>query len=180
MNITRDSEAMTGGLWPFSLTFYERPGIAAALIALQDGAGLDVNLILFAIWHGLSGRGRLDERAADAADRAVCPIRVDVIEPLRALRRRLRTAADADIQLLRDRVKALEIDAERATQERLAALAGPAFNADCAEYLADAEANLARYVGPATAQGDGAKVIRGELKRFAGQALSHLPARPSA
>ena len=50
----RDEEA----LWRFSLAFYARPGVAEALIALQDRAGLDVNLMLFALWLGVSGRSR--------------------------------------------------------------------------------------------------------------------------
>jgi len=181
MNTAGDPGAARSRLWSFSLEFYERPGVAAALTALQDGAGLDVNLILFAMWLGLAGGGRLDEQGHDAADRAVCGIRVDVIEPLRALRRRLKTAAAADIQRLRERIKTIEIDAERAAQDRLAALAGPAFRADQAERLADAEANLARVLGPAAAQGEAAAVIRDELKRFAETAVSPLwPVRPSA
>ena len=43
--------------WRFSLAFYERPGVADALIALQDCDGFDVNLVLFALWLGVSGRG---------------------------------------------------------------------------------------------------------------------------
>jgi uncharacterized protein (TIGR02444 family) len=42
--------------WCFSLAFYERPGVADALIALQDRDGFDVNLVLFALWLGISGR----------------------------------------------------------------------------------------------------------------------------
>ena len=38
--------------WRFSLALYARPGVAEALIALQDRAGLDVNLILFGLWVG--------------------------------------------------------------------------------------------------------------------------------
>ena len=45
--------------WRFSLAFYERPGVPDALIALQDRDGFDVNLILFALWLGISGRGLL-------------------------------------------------------------------------------------------------------------------------
>ena len=50
-----DNEA----LWRFSLAFYARPGVSEALIGLQDRAGLDVNLVLFALWLGVSGRSRL-------------------------------------------------------------------------------------------------------------------------
>ena len=50
-------------LWEFSLDFYARPGVSAALIELQDRAGLDVNLILFALWLGARhGRRRAGGR----------------------------------------------------------------------------------------------------------------------
>jgi uncharacterized protein (TIGR02444 family) len=175
MTRASNPETASSGPWSFSLAFYERPGVAAALIALQDGANLDVNLILFAIWLGLSGRGRVDERRMEGADQAIHAIRLDVIEPLRALRRRLKPSGDADIQGLREMIKTLEIDAEKAAQKRLALLAGPVSTAHRAERLADAEANLALYLGPAAAQGSAAAVIRGQLKLFAQDALS--PAR---
>jgi uncharacterized protein (TIGR02444 family) len=181
MNASGNPEAAGGELWSFSLAFYQRSGVAAALIALQDGGGADINLILFAIWLGLTGRGRLDDVGADAAEHAVCAIRVDVVEPLRALRRRLKAIADADIQRLREAIKALEIDAERVAQFRVAALAGPVLKADGGKRVADAEANLVRCLGPTAAQNAAATIIRDELKRFADDPLSPLrPARPSA
>ena len=51
-------------LWRFSLAFYASPGVAQALIALQDRDQLDVNLMLFALWLGVSGRGRLSSPSA--------------------------------------------------------------------------------------------------------------------
>lgn len=174
------SRACEDELWPFSLAFYERPAIAEALVDLQEEAGLDVNLILFAIWVGLSGRGSLDERDLKVADQAIRTMRVDVIEPLRQLRRRLKPAPDAGIQRLRDKIKAPEIDAEKAAQERLAALVAPASKSDFAERLADAEANFALYLQPAAAQSKTATIIRDELRRFVDEPLSpRSSARPS-
>ena len=180
MNIASNPGDASSELWVFSLVFYEQPDVKSALLALQDGAGLDVNLILFALWLGLSGRGRVDDRAVDAADRSVRVLRAEVIEPLRALRRRLKSAADADILRLREGIKALESEAEKAAQERLAALAGPAGKTDASVCLADAEANLALYCGPRTA-GPHAAIIRRELSRFAEKPLLLVrPVRPSA
>ena len=106
--------------WRFSLVFYALPGVAAALIALQDRDGFDVNVILYALWLGLA-RGHA-MKAADlaAAEAAAAPLREAVVVELRALRRRLRAHPDADVQALRGRVQAVEISAERAVQERLA------------------------------------------------------------
>jgi uncharacterized protein (TIGR02444 family) len=44
-------EAATVGaaFWRFSLALYARPGVAAALLGLQDRAGRDVNLVLYTL-----------------------------------------------------------------------------------------------------------------------------------
>src|SRR5580700_6044309 len=55
--------------WRFSLAFYERPGVAEALITLQDRDGFDINLILFALWLGISGHGPLGGDTLAAAER---------------------------------------------------------------------------------------------------------------
>ncbi|HUC73132.1 MAG TPA: TIGR02444 family protein [Stellaceae bacterium] len=180
-NTTGDTPDAGAEFWSFSLAFYARPCAPAALIALQDGAGCDANLILFAIWLGLSGRGQLDEHGASTADRALQAIRDDVIEPLRVLRRRLKPAADADIQRLRQAIKALEIEAERAAQDRLASLAGPASDGDPVQRLTDAKVNLALYLALRKVSGAQAAIIENELKRFAEEALRPWqPVPPSA
>ena len=107
--------------WRFSLAFYSRPGIAEALIGLQDRAGLDVNLILFAIWRGIAHGHRLDERELTTAETAVAPLHRKAIGPLRELRRRLKGESDPDLQALRKRIAALELAGERRAQFRLAA-----------------------------------------------------------
>src|SRR5438552_10158709 len=77
------------GLWSFSLKFYAHAGVAEALIALQDRDNVDVNLILFALWLGISGRAGLTGAGLAAADEAVRTIRAEIVAPLRALRRKL-------------------------------------------------------------------------------------------
>jgi uncharacterized protein (TIGR02444 family) len=156
-----------GGLWEFSLDFYARPGVPEALIELQDRAGLDVNLTLFALWHGLSGRGRLDDERLAIADQAARAIQTEIVMPLRALRRRFRTDPDADIQSLRESIKALELDAEKIAQARLAGCAGPvATDVDPVERLAAARANLTLSLGADQAHGPAAGVIRRALEEL--------------
>ena len=121
-----DAASARAELWRFALGYYAQPGVAAALLALQDRERLDVNLILFALWHGLSGRGRLDRAGLAAADRTVGALRSELIEPLRALRRRLKPHPDPDIRSLREAVKAIEIEAEQVALHRLAANAASA------------------------------------------------------
>jgi uncharacterized protein (TIGR02444 family) len=154
-------------LWCFSLAFYQRRGVPEALIALQDHHGCDVNLMLFSLWHGVSGRSRLTSKELVMADQIARPIRADIVEPLRALRRKLRSDPDPDVQRLREGVKALELAAERVIQDRLARLAGPpASDADPAKRATVAHANLALYLGPERTRSPEAATVREALAAF--------------
>ena len=155
------------GLWSFSLKFYAHAGVAEALIALQDRDNVDVNLILFALWLGISGRAGLTGAGLAAADEAVRTIRADIVAPLRALRRKLRSDPDSDVQQLREGVKRLELAAERIVQHRLARLVGtPTAGIDPAVGRAAAYANLALYLSPEIASSAEAAVIRNALEAF--------------
>ena len=114
-------ELAAEGLWRFSLMVYARPGVAGALIGLQDRSGHNVNLMLFGLWLGLCEATRLDAAGLARAKTAIGRIVRDVVAPLRQLRRALRADPDPDIHALRQRVLALEIAAERRAQARLAA-----------------------------------------------------------
>ena len=153
--------------WQFSLAFYELPDVAQALLALQDRDGLDVNLMLFALWLGITGRRRLGADLLAAADRTTATVRREVVEPLRSLRRRLRQYPAKDIQKLREGVKTLEFEGEKLVQTRLARLAGPARKGVSREdRLAAADANLALYLDPQSARSAEAAVILGALDGF--------------
>jgi uncharacterized protein (TIGR02444 family) len=150
-------------LWRFSLALYARPGVAEALIALQDRAGCDVNLVLFALWLGAARGHRVDPAELAAAGTAAAPIGRDIVGPVRQLRRRLKTAPATDLQDLRRRLLALELAAERHVQYRLAdAAAAPISTGDRGE---TAEANLALALG-AEAQSPEASVLRRALARL--------------
>src|SRR5437763_7813865 len=111
-------------LWRFSLALYARPGVAAALLALQDRAGHDVNLMLYALWLGVCQRRRLEAAELAAAAAATQALNSEAVAPLRQLRRRLKEAPDAELAALRRRALRLELAAERLVQYRLAALTG--------------------------------------------------------
>ena len=150
--------------WRFSLSFYARPGVAPALIALQDRAGRDVNLILYALWLGIARGCALDAAGLIAAEAAAAPLRDAVVAELRALRRRLRPDPDPDIQALRRRIQALEIAAERSVQYRLAGALPP-----CGEPAGDraavAAANVAAYLGREAASAE-ADTLREAVSAF--------------
>ena len=149
--------------WRFSLAFYARPGVAEALIALQDRAGCDVNLILFALWRGVAHGHRLNDAELAKAEAAIAPLRRDVIEPLRRLRRSLQAYNHPDVQALRRRVGALELAAERRAQSRLAAtIVGPVASG---ERNAAAETNFVLCLG-AAAQSSETGTLRQALLDF--------------
>ena len=155
--------------WRFSLAFYERPGVADALIALQDRDGFDVNLVLFALWLGISGRGTLSGDALATAERAAGTLRSEIVEPLRRLRRQLRHHPDRDVQRLREGVKALEVAGEKLVQQRLARLAGSggAKTEPGGRRRTAAHANLALYLGGEGVRSKEATVIEEALDAFA-------------
>jgi uncharacterized protein (TIGR02444 family) len=112
-------DASAESFWRYSLMIYAQPGVAEALIGLQDRAGHNVNLILFGLWLG-SCEATLDTAGLARARAAIAAIDRDVVAPLRLLRRTLKDHPDPDIRELRRRVLALELAAERRAQARLA------------------------------------------------------------
>lgn len=138
-----DSE-ISGAFWRFSLDIYGRPGVAAACLDLQERHGRDVNLVLFAAWIGIAGRGRLTDADFAAAEDAIAPWRRAVVEPLRAVRRHVKESGRATLY---EALKAAELDAEHAAQDRLEALVAPTGSRPGATRLDDALANVARYLG---------------------------------
>src|SRR5437763_14635939 len=144
----------------FSLALYARPNVAEALIALQDRAGCEVNLLLFALWLGATRGHRLDPAELTAAAAAITPISGEIVAPLRQLRRRLKPDAAPDAQDLRRRIAGLELAAERRLQHRLAAAVSQSAATD--ERAAAAEANLALVLG-AEAKSPESAVLRDAL-----------------
>jgi uncharacterized protein (TIGR02444 family) len=143
--------------WNFSLGFYSRPGVSPACLELQDRHGRDVNLVLYACWVGLSGRGRLTEADLARAAATNDPWRHAVIEKLRAARRAIKEQA-AEAAQFYSMVKAVELEAERLAQQRLAALA-PGMTTDAAVRRADATANLTLYLENKAARGAAAAIF---------------------
>lgn len=118
--------AAAESFWRFSLALYSRPKVAEACIELQDGAGVDVNVLLFLLWA--AGRGRkLSAQEVRRYITAVGDWRTSVVVPLRTARRSLRAPPSAieraGAAKLRALVKKVELEAERLQQCALASLA---------------------------------------------------------
>ena len=135
-------------LWRFSLEVYRRPGVANACIALQDEHGVDVNVLLCLLWLAAAGR-RVSPAEVRAIDAGVAQWRDAVVVPLRALRRGLRTPPPLSdpgaTEALRERVKAVELEAERLEQEELQALSTSAPLGLAGDAAGAAAGNVAAY-----------------------------------
>ncbi|OAE12099.1 TIGR02444 family protein [Pseudomonas simiae] len=114
---------MCADLWSFALSTYARPGVEAACLRLQD-QGADVCLLLCGAW--LERRGvALEPERIQALQQVALPWQKNVVEPLRQMRAQWRAMAQQDLPLaaLRERVKSLELEAERELLARLEVLA---------------------------------------------------------
>jgi uncharacterized protein (TIGR02444 family) len=160
--------ANDSAFWRFSLRFYALPDVAPACLALQDEANVDVNLMLFLLFLAENGRAITRDDVA-RLDASIAPWRTEVVEPLRAIRRRLKSGigeiSAASSEGLRNMVKKIELEAERLEQARLenAApnLGKPAARSDAAS------ANLAAYEAHLGGLPDGPKALI--LKAFSAQ-----------
>jgi uncharacterized protein (TIGR02444 family) len=147
MNDTQTPTATTP-FWRFSLKFYGQPGVSDACIALQDGCGVDVNLLLFLFWLA-SERQALSPDEVKKLDATIKSWRELTIIPIRDTRRKLKGAKTfvdpAKQEALRDKVKAVELEAEKLQQEALYAFtqSGP-LGTEAAPPVA-ARGNVAAY-----------------------------------
>ena len=135
---------MTGdnAFWIFSLRVYEAPGVEAECIAMQDGFGVDVNLLLFCAWLAIERGIALTLDDLQHCERAARDWNARAVRPLRASRGALKGLAGAED--IRSQVKILELTAERLEQEMLYAFAvqrwparGPAAGRDALTHNLD-------------------------------------------
>lgn len=120
--------------WDFSNRVYRHPLTRETLLSLQNTHQLDANLLLFCCWHAHT-RGRL---AADIIQQALAfshPWANQVVRPLRAARSWMKHHGPAPYgsgtgtgdmtsrhQQLRERIKALELQAEHLQEDMLESL----------------------------------------------------------
>jgi len=135
--------------WRFSLAFYSTPGVAPACIELQDQAGVDVNVLLFLLWQATEQR-TYDAAAIAEIEGLIGPWRDMAVVPLRAVRRALKSPppvmAKDVAESFRDRVKAVELEAERLQQEAMTEIGrSRRYGRDAASAEEAARASVAAY-----------------------------------
>ena len=85
-----ESPSSGSPFWRFSLRFYRQREVADACIALQEEAGVDVNLLLFLLWHATQKRTLSPAQIAEL-ERRIAPWRDTTVIPLRTMRRVLKS-----------------------------------------------------------------------------------------
>ena len=115
-------------LWDWAVRAYASDGVSEACLHLQDAAGQNVPLLLWAAWAARTGRDP-DADTLEAACDIARACQETAIAPLRDVRRALKgrhpDLEDADREAVRTEVKAVELEAERRLLAALEALSPP-------------------------------------------------------
>ena len=111
-----------GSFWNFSVDLYSKPKVESACLKLQNIFGLDVNNVLFCIWHGYS-RGIFSHSTLEKLVGFSIPWRTNVINPVRSTRTWMKSNSylfkysEEKFETDRNKIKELELGAERLQQE---------------------------------------------------------------
>jgi len=122
--MTDDATDIAEACWAFALQLYQRPSASTICLKLQAEAGVDVMMLLVAIF-AVTRRGLRLSPADIAEMSAVCePWRDQIVQPLRRVRTILKAggpvAPGERIEVLRGQIKASELAAERLENDLLA------------------------------------------------------------
>ena len=113
------SSAGDSRFWQFSLDFYSSSRVQRACLELQDRAGVDVNVLFFALFLATQRR-KLSRTDIERIDGTIKSWREDAVVPLRVLRRKLKTGiapfSAAETDAMRSAVKRIELEAEHLEQ----------------------------------------------------------------
>jgi uncharacterized protein (TIGR02444 family) len=118
--------AVSTPIWDFVLNYYGRKGVSDALIGLQDGHGIDVNMLLFLMWMAAHGKcvAADDVKFVSTTSHAW---QHAVVVPIRAVRRLLKETAPLvpaeAAAAFRKKVQAIELEGEQLQLNAMAALA---------------------------------------------------------
>ncbi|MCW5721627.1 MAG: TIGR02444 family protein [Devosia sp.] len=115
---------LDGPLWRFAIRLYDEEGVSPACLRLQNEGGVDVLLLLAGLYAEIALAAPLAETEYLRLSRNMAEWRDEAIQPLRALRIWLKPSQagvpDDVREKMRNRVKALELDAERIQLARIA------------------------------------------------------------
>lgn len=148
--MSEDLDTAAGELWRFAVAIYEDEAVKGHCLSIQARYGLSISILLGAIWAGAQGYGRLGATHLEMAIRRGVEWHREIIEPMRALRWRLRQQPPAGLEsrteALRHSLLEEELEAERIEQRLfLEDFPRDAPVADEGDRWRDAAANAACY-----------------------------------
>ncbi len=142
------SASQTSPFWTFSLGYYRGAGVSDACLELQDNCGVDVNVVLFLLWQATQKR-RFAAIQVKALAEKMGPWQIDVIGPIRGLRRMLKGNAPlldkGSAELFRTKIKAIELESEKLQQQAMYAMAASLKAETAPSSEAAARASIAAY-----------------------------------
>lgn len=146
----QDLDNAADELWTFAVAIYQDEAAKAHCLSIQARYGLSISILLGGIWAGAQGYGRLGATHLEMAIRRGVEWHREIIDPMRALRWRLRQTPPAGLtgraESLRHRLLDEELEAERIEQRIfLEDFPADAPVADEGERWRDAAANAACY-----------------------------------
>lgn len=145
---------MSESLWDFSIRVYQQPEVADACLLLQESNDVDVNVLLFCCWYGVYF-GEMDQSLYKNVLSFSRSWSVNAVKPIRSVRVWMKNSGcsdnrmkEEDCQKLRNRIKAVELEAEKLQQEVLFSLvdSNRATNKNSAEQLSATIKNITLYM----------------------------------
>lgn len=104
-----------GTLSRFALNLYADEDIARLCLAWQDAHNVDITVLLMAAWSGAGGF-QLSKADIAAASTSIASWRAEAVQPLRKIRRALKGRTDLappeELENLRNKIKAAEVESE--------------------------------------------------------------------
>ena len=121
--MVRTAELFDNPFWNFSLQFYDQKGISEILLRFQDECQVDINLMLYCCWAGLSNTPRLTAADLTSLRQIVDRWQSEIVQPLRFMRETLKTdTRGAQVEWVagfRANLQQVELAAERLQQDLL-------------------------------------------------------------
>jgi uncharacterized protein (TIGR02444 family) len=147
-SVETTSTPQANPFWTFSLGYYRGDGVSDACLELQDNCDVDVNVMLFLLWQATQKRSFAAVQVKALSEK-VGPWQIDVIGPIRGLRRMLKDGTPlldkGSSELFRTKIKAVELEAERLQQEAMYAMAAGMKSEAAPSTDAAARASIAAY-----------------------------------
>ncbi len=140
---------MSNKFWDFSVKIYQHSEVERVCLELQDNHGLSVVMLFYCVWVGVF-RGKFEDDIYVKASTFSLSWDNEVVAPLREVRRWMKSSQDEQVisgALLREQIKAVELDAEHFQMNTLEGLYSGAqeMSSGTEKQLSASIMNLTRY-----------------------------------